>query len=97
VEDARLAPVAVEVAEKQLELNQGRRLYYAVAALAVLMLGVTVYQGDWLWVAVCVVVLGFFGWWLVAGQSRRNAMLQRAIDANRELMQSKPARARRRR
>ena len=98
MEDAALAPLAVELAEKQLELNQGRRLYYLVAGLLVLMLAVTIYQGDWTWVAVCVVILGFFVYWLVAGQARRNATLQRAIDANRELVsESKPARARRKR
>jgi hypothetical protein len=97
VEDARLAPVAVDIAEKQLELNAGRRLYYVVAGLALLMLAVTVYQADWLWVAVCVLILGFFGWWLAVGQARRSATLQRAIDANRELMRKKPAKARRKR
>jgi hypothetical protein len=97
VEDPSLAQLAIDLAERQLELNQGRRLYYAVAALLVLMLAVTIYQGDWTWVGLCVVVLGFFVWWLLVGQARRTATLQQAIDANRALIESKPARARRRR
>jgi bacteriorhodopsin len=60
-------------------------------------LAVTIYQGDWTWVGLCVVVLGFFVWWLLVGQARRTATLQQAIDANRALIESKPARARRRR
>jgi hypothetical protein len=62
------------------------------------MLAVTVYQGDWLWVALCVVFLGFFVWWLVVGQGRRNDMLRRAIEENQKLVRpAKPARARRKR
>jgi len=60
------------------------------------MLGVTVYQGDWLWVALCLVFLGFFVWWLLVGQRRRNDTLRRAIDKNQKVVAkpAKPARAR---
>jgi bacteriorhodopsin len=62
------------------------------------MLAVTIYQGDWTWVVLCVVVLGFFVYWLAVGQARRSATLQRAIDANNELIsEPAPARARRKR
>ena len=91
--------MAVELAEKQLELNQGRRLYYIIAALLALMLAVTIYEGDWLWVGLCLVFLGFFVWWLLVGQGRRTATLRRAIEENQKLV-AKPAkreRARRKR
>jgi predicted MFS family arabinose efflux permease len=86
VDDPKLAPLAVELARKQLEMNQGRKLFVVAAALIALLLVVTVLQGEWIFAVVCVALLGFFGWWLAAGQQRRNAQLQRAIDANEALV-----------